>query len=260
MRIEEWIKLKENLLENNNVKKKDDPVAIVEEVKTYIRMVISGIQNCLILTGRPGIGKTTMIIKELEEAKLKIDKDYVKVTGVTTPFGVYLTLMKHSKKIIIFDDSDRAIEESDSLTLLNSALDTQRDRIVSWTSKTSLHIPKDGKIKIPDKFKFEGRIIISSNLSMKFLSAALFDRSMINEIVFTKEAMIEYLRLELKNVIPGVSFGIKLKALQLLRHVSEQKKNIEISFRTLEKAIKIYQTVLDSEKAEEMIATQCSFK
>lgn len=121
----------------------------------YTKSVMKGFHNAFILLGGQGQGKTTAVLKTLQEEKAK----YIYHSGVSTPFALYQFLYEHREnEIIVFDDCVGLINNTNALSILLSALWSPSDtRVVCWNTT------KDSKISIPTKFIFNSRIIIITN-------------------------------------------------------------------------------------------------
>lgn len=92
--------------------------------------------NSLLLSGKAGTGKTTLVLQELEKMKALGDiADYVRVSGHVTPQSLYRVLretkdpVNGKPRVLVLDDVDCISQASDigCYELLKSALDTKSD-------------------------------------------------------------------------------------------------------------------------------------
>ena len=117
----------------------------------------------LIIGGPAGLGKSFTIeaaVGEYDPDRTKsiIAKGFVKATGL------YLLLHEYQRKgnIIVFDDCDSIFRDEDALNILKSALDTTKERRISWRSETKM-TDVDGE-PIPREFEFNGTVIFITNV------------------------------------------------------------------------------------------------
>lgn len=237
-----------------------DPDVIFEDLDTYIDMVVKGEMNSLLLTGQAGVGKTFLVSKSLQENGLKRNEDYFKITGKTTAAGMYMTLNQYNGKVILFDDCDSVFKDDNAVNVLKGALDTSKVREISWNSAIPLKTPD--KKPVPNRFDFTGKVIFISNLARKKIDPAIRSRAFMLEIALDKEDMISRMWTLLPQVeIPSginVKGTIKDKAMELLTQAADEAPKVELSLRTLLKAIAITNTVNSDRIAKRMIAQQCS--
>jgi hypothetical protein len=237
-----------------------DPDVVFDDLVTYIKMVINGEMNSLLLTGQAGVGKTFLVTRTLQETGMKRNEDYFKVTGKTTAAGMFMTLYEYNGKIILFDDCDSVFRDDNAVNVLKGALDTAKVREISWNSAVPLKTAD--KRQVPKKFDFTGKVIFISNLARKKIDAAIRSRAFMLEIALTKDDMISRMWSLLPKVeIPSgaqVSGVMKDKAMNLLTQAADEADDVELSLRTLLKAIAIVNNVPTDQIAKRMIKQQCS--
>ena len=73
-------------------------------------------------------------------------------------FGKFQDARKKGS-VLIIDDTDKVLEDQESLEVLKGVLDTRKDKIVDW-DKYSTALQKSNK---KSSFKYEGRCIIITN-------------------------------------------------------------------------------------------------
>lgn len=149
------------------VKQEDTDAVILKRIEQRFRVmnslaraVVSGRSRALIVSGPPGLGKSHSITQLLSE---KPEEDYTFVKGFTRATGLYRTLLeyKDKNKIVCFDDCDAVFFDENGLNLLKAALDTTKDRIISWRAETRMR--DDAGDLLPTSFKYEGGIIFITN-------------------------------------------------------------------------------------------------
>lgn len=124
-------------------------------VGRHIKKLVDGVSvTPLIIEGPAGVGKTTMVRKFLEEYG---HTRYELVAGKLTPMALYMWIhkMKNNGAILILDDTDSTLENTDALNILKAATDTSK-RHVSWITARPI-------AGLPLQFETEGSIIILSN-------------------------------------------------------------------------------------------------
>jgi hypothetical protein len=231
-----------------------DPDTIFEDLKTYIKMVISGKQPSLLITGSPGVGKTYLVTEQLK----KSGADYVHIKGRSTAAGMYTSLWENNGKIVLFDDCDSVFGSDDAVNVLKGALDSYGERSISWLAGRPLKTSNNEKV--PNTFVFTGRVIFISNLPQRKIDDAIKSRSFVIEVALTPEDMIAKMRKELPNVLPETANYLKKTALNFIERTASKTDSLELNMRTLIKAIKIIEEVDDLSVAERLIMQQCSYK
>ena len=235
-----------------------NPETIYEDLRTYVRMVVKGNQPSLIITGPPGQGKSYEVLNTLKAEGLRKDEDFFYVKGRSTAAGLFITLAEHKDQLIVFDDCDSVFGPQDSVSILKTALDSYDEREITWATGKPLRGTSNQKV--PTRFLFTGKIIFISNLSQKAIDKAIKSRSFVLEVAITPEDMLNKMEKELPKVMPEVSMIKKEKALRLIKKVSKKSDSLELSMRTLVKAIRIVTDISDQGIAERFIMQQCNYK
>jgi hypothetical protein len=233
-----------------------DPETIFEDLTRYVNMVIKGTQPSLLVTGSPGVGKTYLITKLLQDAGQK----YEHVKGRSTAAGMFQILYENrqSDKIVLFDDCDSVFGNEDAVNILKGALDSYDKREISWLVSRPMK-STTGEV-IPKKFVFEGRVIFISNLPQRKIDDAIKTRSFVIEVALSPEDMITKMKHDLPFIMPEVPKFEKEIALKFIERISKKTDSLELNMRTLIKAIKILDEVNDLSIAERLIMQQCSYK
>ena len=155
-------------------------------------LVGSGKINGLLVTGQPGLSKTTTVLRALSSMGLVQGDGYVVYKGRTSPLGLYQSLWSEQKgctpRIIIFDDCDSALAK-DGANLIKAALDDKEKRCVSFVSSKLPH-------GMPTQFEFTGRIIFISNLARNKLDSAALDRCHFVDISLTRSELFDFIENE----------------------------------------------------------------
>lgn len=220
-------------------------------VTDLVTLVSQAAVPSAIVTGEGGLGKSYTVISALKAAGLNdvtalmevesendvpLERDetmFSVVKGYSTPKGLYNTLYNHRNSTVVFDDCDSILKDPVALNLLKSALDSYSERYISWSAEAK----KDDEI--PSSFRFDGRVIFISNLSLNTLDGALRSRSLCVDLSMTLEQKITRMETLIKSdeFLPSVSMQHKKDAIALIRKLI--KKAGEISLRTLIKVCKI---------------------
>ena len=136
----------------------EDRFAILEEIT---HSVAQGDVRSLIVSGAPGVGKSAGITKILENEKHQHGLEYTKVTGsIVSAYQLYQTLFENKElnSVLILDDSDQILYDSNSVNLLKAALESGNNpRIISYHSDSVVNLG------LPKSFEFEGQIIFITN-------------------------------------------------------------------------------------------------
>jgi broad-specificity NMP kinase len=232
-----------------------DPETIFEDLKTYVKMVISGKQPSLLVTGSPGVGKTYLVTEQLKKSSVP----FIHIKGRSTAAGMYTALYDNNGKILLFDDCDSIFSSDDAVNILKGALDSYGDRSISWLVGKPIKSPTTGQT-VPTSFEFTGRVIFISNLPQRKINDAIKSRSFVIEVALSSEDMIKKMKKELPNVLPGTPGMLKQTAMSFIERTASKTDTLELNMRTLIKAIKIIEEVDDLSIAERLIMQQCSYK
>lgn len=182
----------------------------LKDLESIVKLLIKGASNSCIIYGKGGTGKTFTVEKVMEGSGLSDGNGYFKIAGTASPIGVYKTLYKHRKDIVIFDDADSAFSDLESRNIFKAATDTRKTRKISWMKKTGkdFYDPDeedaggDGdddnieEMRVPKYFNFEGRIIAITNakkLDDIDKDGAFRTRSFMINIDPTEMELVEYM-------------------------------------------------------------------
>jgi len=118
--------------------------------KQYTKMVANGFARGFLLYGEAGLGKTYSVMKAFKEA----DKKFVMLSGHITALELYHFLFEHRADNIVLDDVN-ILETEQNLNMLKACL-SDNSRVVSYHTSSS-------RLRVPNKFVFEGTIILLLN-------------------------------------------------------------------------------------------------
>ena len=144
--------------------KQEDIRILLDRHYTQLRKFVKGVcqdKFHLIVNGDAGMGKTEITNEIVEKETEKTRKQPHSISGTISPVKLYGKFQDARKKgqVLIIDDTDKILEDQESLEVLKGVLDTQENKIVSW-DKYSTAIQKSNK---KTEFKYEGRCIIITN-------------------------------------------------------------------------------------------------
>lgn len=197
-----------------------------EMLEEVTAMVLGGEQRAELVIGNGGSGKTFTIlqvlraagleeveIENLEEGEELEEGDdsessnestddngkFLKVTGATSPIGLYRTLYTHRKATIVFDDCDSVFSNQNSVNILKAVLDTSGDGTVTWAS------PGIERAGLPSSFRFDGKVIFISNKKYHQVPQPLLSRALILDMDMTSQDILARARMLAKNLLPRLS-------------------------------------------------------
>lgn len=167
-----------------------DPFPVFEKLNSYVVMVARGISQALLITGQGGVGKSYNVSRILSAYGTK-NKDYVIMKGKSSTSAMYKFLYDNYDKIVVFDDCDSVLSDSDGMNILKGALDSGKIREISWNTKgsdmvdtfgcethdeieerlTAWSAQHKGKVGTPNYFQFVGACIFISNLDVNEIKA-----------------------------------------------------------------------------------------
>jgi hypothetical protein len=133
----------------------------IDTANDAMSLLIDGVHKCAIAQGSPGMGKTTLVTKALEEA----GKDFLLLSSHATPGYLYMALyeMRKSNQFVVLDDCDGILRDESGLNLLKAATDTKPIKTVGWGTSREFINPVT-KEPYPNSFEYEGNVIICTNV------------------------------------------------------------------------------------------------
>ena len=169
-------------------------------------------------------GKTQTVEDMLHAAGKQDGNGFYKITGSATPAGIYRLLFQHRKDILLFDDSDSALNDQDGRNLFKAASDTKKKRKLSWQKGGKNYVDPDDynwdeegeQDELPRSFDFEGKIIFISNLPLSKLDpdGALRTRGYIINVDPTDQEMLDFM----KKIATKIPLDVDYKLSEQERH------------------------------------------
>jgi hypothetical protein len=135
-----------------------------EKIKRYVDGVVKrNTHKSSILVGPPGLGKSYVVLRSLEDARKKSGTDFYTINGHITPLKLFATLYLFRAKgqILVLDDCDNIFSNDIGINILKAATDTTQNT-VSYITTNEVKV---GSVIVQD-FKFEGSIIICTNIDL----------------------------------------------------------------------------------------------
>lgn len=220
----------------------------LDSLKSGMKLLMANATNSMWVGGRGGTGKTQTVEDMLHAAGKTDGEGYFKITGSATPTGIYRILHTHRKDIILFDDSDSALNDQEGRNLFKAASDTKKVRKVSWMKGGKNFVdPADydeeneGDDTLPRYFDFTGKIIFISNMPLNKLDpdGALRTRGFVMNVDPTNEEIYDFM-VKIADKIPlDVNFPLSHKdraeVVEVLksRKIAEKMANLRSLVRGL---------------------------
>ncbi len=223
----------------------------LEHLEGLVQALIKGSFNALFVAGKGGTGKTQTVERVLHANGLSDGAGYFKNTGSASASGIYTLLYHHRNDIILFDDSDGALNDIDARNILKAATDTKKVRKLVWNKKSSfIWNPEEVDAKemeddlqsAPQYFDFKGRIIFVSNLPLSKLDpdGALRTRAFVINVDPTDEELYQHMAKILMDI--KLEDGLELSKDQrqnVLNVVKAKKSRSPVSLRKLVRALNL---------------------
>lgn len=224
-----------------------------------VKAVAKGSFMSLLIYGGPGTGKTFTVMQSIKEAGLREGTDYVKFSGKATASSVYQTFFKwRDGGLIVFDDLDSIWKDADAVNLLKAALDSYDERWITWSSGRTVDVsrmskeekedfyinleaqieedPGSPKIKYPNMFPFQGRVIFISNMQEKEFDTAIMSRSTKINMNITPQELLERIK-SMMAKLGGDDIPLEQKQ-ELLDYLMERVKTGKITQLTMREFVK----------------------
>ena len=194
----------------------------------YIKMLVKGYSHALMYEGTAGLGKTHTVRKTLQQAGLKLGRDFAHLQGYATPLSLVQFLYEHRDyKIIFIDDCEGILTNERGKTILKGSLDKQHgsERIVQYHTTLKNH-------SIPSRFTLKAKVIICAN---KYPSDADFDaikdRCLYNRIDFDKDTIIKILTEISKKPYRDLTKEQRTKVIDLITQHGDNTTTIRTYFK-----------------------------
>lgn len=151
----------------------DDAIARIKHTFAVMDRAVAGCargdMRGLVVSGPPGVGKSTGVVIQLEQTKqarelIGQSMTYEIVSGNVSAIGLYKLLYNNSSpnQVLVFDDCDGIFFDEGCLGILKRALDRDNRRI-SWLLESRV-LQDEG---IDNSFDFNGTIIVLSNIDFE---------------------------------------------------------------------------------------------
>lgn len=222
-----------------------DPDVVFDDMKKLLKLVITRKRNSIIISGLAGVGKSFTVEETLKESGLVKGRDFEIIKGKSTSYALYQSLFENRDKLIVYDDCDSILKNKDAINMLKAALDTNKERVISWKSKSTfnpdpletIEIKKlIQKGKLPDHFDFRGRIIFITNIYYKNIDDALLSRSFVIDVTLQAKDVLLRIETILDNImrdVPEATYDIKKQVLDYYKYlVKNNQLKKPMSIRT----------------------------
>lgn len=93
----------------------------------------------LLITGAPSSGKSYTVMQTIKKIGLQEGKDYIVKKGKITTLSMYRTLIEQIDGLVLFDDCDSVVEDSNAINMLKGALDTDPVREISYDVRGTIN-------------------------------------------------------------------------------------------------------------------------
>lgn len=222
-----------------------DPDVVFDDMRKLLKLVITRKRNSIIISGLAGVGKSFTVEETLKESRLVKGRDFEIIKGKSTSYALYQSLFENRDKLIVYDDCDSILKNKDAINMLKAALDTNKERVISWKSKSTfnpdpletIEIKKlIQKGKLPDHFDFRGRIIFITNIYYKNIDDALLSRSFVIDVTLQAKDVLLRIETILDNImrdVPEATYDIKKQVLDYYKYlVKNNQLKKPMSIRT----------------------------
>ena len=112
----------------------------------------------VLVNGKAGSAKTTTVMSVLKQNNSNVKK----VNGACSAINLYAFLyeMRHANSVLVIDDTDKLLKDTDALDILRAALDSADSKTtVNYEKMSTALRNKD----IPNNFVFNGTVVMISN-------------------------------------------------------------------------------------------------
>lgn len=205
----------------------------LDSLKSGMKLLMSNATNSMWVGGRGGTGKTQTVEDMLHDAGKTDGDGYFKITGSATPTGIYRILYTHRKDIILFDDSDSALNDQEGRNLFKAASDTKKNRKISWMKGGKNFVDpadydeeEDNEDILPRYFDFTGKIIFISNMPLAKLDpdGALRTRGFVMNVDPTNEEIYDFMNKIVDKIPLDVNYPLDKEARMEVVDVLKSRK------------------------------------
>jgi hypothetical protein len=156
----------------------------------------------MIVSGRPGVGKTFELERLLSERQDRSPNTFrfEHLKGTISPINLYKKLYDYGRagNVLLIDDADDVFFDTTSLNLLKAALDSSSVRRIGWHTESAA-LKENGEQVYPTSFDYEGSIIFITNVDF----GSVVDEGKQKKIVPHLEALMSrslYLDLKIHSI------------------------------------------------------------
>lgn len=186
----------------------------------------------MIVSGRPGVGKTFELERILQDKKDRFPNTFAfeHLKGTVSPINLYKKLYDYGQNgnVLLIDDADDVFFDPTSLNLLKAALDSSTTRRIGWHTESAA-LKENGEQRYPTSFDYNGSVVFITNVDFQ----SVIDEGKQKKIVPHLEALMSrslYLDLKihsLRALSVWVSYIVNTKNI-LVNHfglTKEQQKS-----------------------------------
>jgi len=213
-----------------------------EAIQKFMDILAKGYYKAMLITGRPGIGKSTLILRYAKTLNLPSE---IVSGGVSSAKDLYRYLFRHKdNELLIFDDIDDVLLSKPMQRMLKSVLDMSFDKghVITYLDKEFVPpdrydamTPKQQDKNTPNRYTFSSRIIFISNSDRKKFDSAVIDRSLNIDFDLSNEEVLQKLKDNVDEFMPTIDKKVKLTVLDWLSQNFDMFK--QISYRHFYKAV-----------------------
>jgi len=124
----------------------------------------------MIVSGRPGVGKTFELERLLRERQEKSPNKFrfEHLKGTISAVNLYKKLYDYGNpgNVLLIDDADDVFFDATSLNLLKAALDSSAVRRIGWHTESAA-LRENGEQVYPTSFDYEGSIVFITNVDFQ---------------------------------------------------------------------------------------------
>lgn len=137
-----------------------------DRLRRYIKMVTRGEGRSLIVNGDAGMGKTEFTSDIIEEYAEQSKSVCGFLSGTLSAVDLYARLYHHRKEgqVLVIDDTDKILENTESLEVLKAATDNKKNPKLTWGKAYSSHL---NKMNVQTEFDYHGKVIIITNKMLR---------------------------------------------------------------------------------------------
>ena len=188
---------------------------LFNQLKFSIGLVAKGLKNCIIVSGNPGVGKSSTVRQTLKDNKA----DYVWATTYIKKVNDLYKVLYKNNKVIVFDDTENILHKRKGASfkdLLMSATDLKKSRQLQLNDLSDRDITSG---KYPQTFEFTGALIFITNLDRKYIEPSLLSRSLFLSLRFSKEDILYQIEKNIDRYYPEVQHDAKVRVLNFMKEI-----------------------------------------